>query len=127
MSSIESRILTVQNIVSIMQDQGILTPIAAQRAQALLADGRPLEEAVLAADGVSEEALLRFLAAAFDLTYVEVEKSAPAKEFLARFPARLLLKHHVLPLVEDKMKNAIKLPVPIEVEMGVGENWLEAH
>jgi DNA polymerase-1 len=30
-------------------------------------------------------------------------------------------------LVEDKMKTAIPLDVPIEVEMGVGENWLEAH
>lgn len=30
-------------------------------------------------------------------------------------------------LVADKMKNAIRLEVPIEVEMGVGETWLEAH
>ncbi|PWU16701.1 MAG: DNA polymerase I, partial [Verrucomicrobia bacterium] len=30
-------------------------------------------------------------------------------------------------LVEAKMKGAIPLPVPIVVEMGVGENWLEAH
>jgi DNA polymerase I len=31
-------------------------------------------------------------------------------------------------MVEDKMKHAIPgLPVPIEVGMGVGENWLEAH
>ena len=33
----------------------------------------------------------------------------------------------VLPLVEEKMKTAIALDVPIEVEMGVGETWLEAH
>jgi DNA polymerase-1 len=33
----------------------------------------------------------------------------------------------VLPLIEDKMKNAIKLDVPITVEMGTGKNWLEAH
>ena len=33
----------------------------------------------------------------------------------------------VLPLVEEKMKTAIPLDVPIIVEMGVGENWLEAH
>ena len=25
------------------------------------------------------------------------------------------------------MQNAIKLEVPIEVETGVGDNWLEAH
>jgi DNA polymerase-1 len=30
-------------------------------------------------------------------------------------------------IVEDKMKHAIKLEVPIEVEMGVGKTWLEAH
>ncbi len=30
-------------------------------------------------------------------------------------------------LVEDRMKHAIKLQVPIEVGMGVGKNWLEAH
>jgi DNA polymerase-1 len=30
-------------------------------------------------------------------------------------------------LVEDNMKNALKLNVPIEVEIGVGKNWLEAH
>jgi DNA polymerase-1 len=33
----------------------------------------------------------------------------------------------VLPLVEDKMKTAIALDVPIEVEMGTGKTWLEAH
>jgi len=30
-------------------------------------------------------------------------------------------------LVEDEMKTAIALEVPIVVEIGVGENWLEAH
>ena len=33
----------------------------------------------------------------------------------------------VLPLVEEKMKTAIALNVPIEVEMGAGDNWLAAH
>lgn len=30
-------------------------------------------------------------------------------------------------LVEDRMKNAIPLEVPIIIEMGTGNNWLEAH
>ncbi|MGE5313558.1 MAG: DNA polymerase I [Acidobacteriota bacterium] len=30
-------------------------------------------------------------------------------------------------LVADKMKNAMKMSVPIEVEIGAGSNWLEAH
>jgi DNA polymerase-1 len=33
----------------------------------------------------------------------------------------------VCSLVEEKMKTAIPLEVPIVVELGVGENWLEAH
>jgi DNA polymerase-1 len=30
-------------------------------------------------------------------------------------------------LVEDKMKNAIPMDVPVKVEISTGENWLEAH
>ena len=30
-------------------------------------------------------------------------------------------------IIEDKMKNAIKTKVPILVEVGEGDNWLEAH
>jgi len=30
-------------------------------------------------------------------------------------------------LVEEKMRTAISLAVPIVVEVGVGKNWLEAH
>jgi DNA polymerase-1 len=30
-------------------------------------------------------------------------------------------------LVKDKMENAIKLSIPLTVDMGIGENWLEAH
>lgn len=33
----------------------------------------------------------------------------------------------IKPLILEKMKNALPLDVPIEAEIGVGENWLEAH
>ena len=33
----------------------------------------------------------------------------------------------VKPVIEEHMKNAIKMKVPIEVEMGIGINWLAAH
>jgi DNA polymerase-1 len=36
-------------------------------------------------------------------------------------------KDDVLPIIEDKMKSAIKLDVPITVEIGIGKDWLEAH
>ena len=31
------------------------------------------------------------------------------------------------PLVAQEMREAMPMQVPIEVEMGTGENWLEAH
>lgn len=33
----------------------------------------------------------------------------------------------IKPMVENHMKNALTLKVPIEVGMGVGNNWLDAH
>ena len=30
-------------------------------------------------------------------------------------------------IIENRMKNAIDLQVPIEIEIGQGKNWLEAH
>lgn len=33
----------------------------------------------------------------------------------------------VMPVIEECMKTALPLKCPIEVEMGVGDNWLEAH
>jgi DNA polymerase-1 len=64
------------------------------------------------------------------------------REFQARkLKTRMLLQVHdelvfdlyrpeeqeVRALVEEKMKTAIPLDVPMVVEMGVGENWLAAH
>jgi len=30
-------------------------------------------------------------------------------------------------LIQDEMQNAYKMAVPLDVEVGIGENWLEAH
>jgi DNA polymerase-1 len=64
------------------------------------------------------------------------------REFARRdFKSRMLLQVHdelvfdlhkseekqVLPVVEEQMKTAIPMKVPIVVEMGTGRNWLEAH
>ncbi|KAA5545981.1 DNA polymerase I [Roseiconus nitratireducens] len=36
-------------------------------------------------------------------------------------------RDQVLPVIETAMKTALPMQVPIVVEMGTGENWLEAH
>jgi DNA polymerase-1 len=36
-------------------------------------------------------------------------------------------KDELIPLIEEKMKSAIPMEIPILVESGTGTNWLEAH
>ena len=33
----------------------------------------------------------------------------------------------IKPIIENCMRNALPLKVPVEIGMGVGANWLEAH
>ena len=33
----------------------------------------------------------------------------------------------MLPLIQQQMQNAIKISVPLEVDISSGNNWLEAH
>lgn len=64
------------------------------------------------------------------------------KDFIEKeFESRMILQVHdelvfdahrdelefIRPIIEERMKNAIELKVPILVEMDTGENWLEAH
>jgi general secretion pathway protein E/type IV pilus assembly protein PilB len=87
-----------------MQDKKLLDDTSASRARSLIAEGKTLEQALVSADGLSEEAVLRFLAEAFDIPYIEneyLEKTPPAKDFLTKFPVRLLLRYGLLPL-EDR-------------------------
>ncbi len=43
------------------------------------------------------------------------------------FDARIDELQELKPIIEQNMKDAIKLKVPIEVDMNTGQNWLEAH
>src|SRR5690606_11272288 len=36
-------------------------------------------------------------------------------------------KDVLIPRIEEAMKNALPLSVPVKVESGTGENWLDAH
>ncbi|MGC4034224.1 MAG: hypothetical protein QM754_21300 [Tepidisphaeraceae bacterium] len=83
-----------------IRSRGLLDTEGAFRAEAFINEGKPLEDAVLAADGVSEEALLRYLAETFELPYVDLEHRGPTKEFLAPFPLRVLVHHNILPIEE---------------------------
>jgi general secretion pathway protein E len=89
------------HILARMQETGLLAEPAARKVDELMASGRPLDEALLAGSGLPEDRLMRFLADEFGLEFVDLETRAPGKEFLARFPAHILLEHGVLPIGQD--------------------------
>ena len=83
-----------------IRGHGLLDADAARRAEGFINEGRSLEDAVLAADSVGEDTLLKYLAETFELPYIDLEKRAPTKEFLTQFPIRALVHHNVLPIEE---------------------------
>ena len=84
-------------LVDRMVEQGLIDESAARGVLGLLAKGE-LPTRALLASGLAEDALLRFLAHEFQCPYVELDKCSFSKEFLAQFPARVLLDKHVIPL-----------------------------
>jgi len=84
-------------LVDKMVEQGLIDDAAARGVNGLLATGEPPTRA-FAACGVAEEPLLRFWSREFDWPYVELEQGSFSKAFLAKFPARILLDKHVIPI-----------------------------
>src|SRR5256886_3542199 len=94
----------MEAVLSRLISEGLLDDAGAQRVRTLLAEGKPLDEAILAADGVGEDKMLRLLGQVFDVPYVDLEPLTLSKEFLTKFPARILIQHKILPIEE---KNGI--------------------
>ncbi|MBN1507839.1 MAG: type II secretion system ATPase GspE [Sedimentisphaerales bacterium] len=84
-------------LVNRMVDKGLIDESAARGITGLLAEGEPPARA-FAVNGVAEETLLRFLAHELRLPFVELEHRTFSKESLAKFPARILLEKHILPV-----------------------------
>src|SRR4051812_43034413 len=96
----------MEAVLTRLVSEGLLDESGAQRVRTSLAEGKPLDEAILAADGVGEDKMLRLLGQVFDVSYVELEPVQLSKEFLNKFPARLLIQHKILPIEE---KNGVVL------------------
>ena len=91
----------MNDILDKMLDAGLLDQQARSRVHALRAEGKGLDEALRKCSQVGEEQLLRYLAKEFDVPYIELDDCQPEATLLARFPAKLLLDHQLLPLRED--------------------------
>ncbi len=84
-----------------MVGQGLLDDQAARAVDAMTAGGEPLDEALVAGSGLGEEQVLRFLAEEFHVPWADLENHLPDKDFLMKFPARILLAHRLLPLSQQ--------------------------
>jgi general secretion pathway protein E/type IV pilus assembly protein PilB len=87
-------------LIERMLEQGLVDEPVARGIRELLAQGEPPGRA-FAVGGLAEEPLLRFLSRELGFAYVELEQRTFRREFLAQFPARILLERHVLPLESD--------------------------
>ncbi len=92
----------MDNLLTKLCQRKLIDEAAAERARALRSQGKSLDDSLLHCDGLTEAILLRFLAEEFALPYSELEDAAPDREFLGRFPARLLMHHGLLPLRESE-------------------------
>ena len=92
------------DIVQLLSEEGLLDAELAQQLREARASGKPMDDALRAVKGVPEEKVLRFLASYFDIPFIDLERDAaqhvPSRELLVKFPAGILLDHHLMPLNE---------------------------
>ena len=91
----------LDSILDKLREGKLLDDGGIRRVRQFMGEGKALDEAILGADGLTEDQTLRFLADAFEVPFLDLENNGPSKEFIARFPARLLVQHKLLPLSES--------------------------
>ena len=91
----------MENVLSKMQQQNLLDSAGIERTRAALSEGRTLDDALITAGRMPEAECLRVLSEEFLLPVADLEKNRPTRDFVAKFPARVLLRHALLPLSED--------------------------
>jgi type II secretion system protein E len=87
----------MNDVLKILAQDGVLDNNALAKAQEQMASGTGLEDALRVA--APEEKWMKELARHYEVPYVEdlADFNAP-KDFFAKFPARVLLDHHLLPM-----------------------------
>jgi general secretion pathway protein E len=95
----------VVDVLARLIRDGVLSDEAARQITEVVAGGKSLDDAIRQAPGVSEDKILRALAAYYDIPFIDLEKDAekhaPSKDLLAKFPARILLDRHLMPLAAN--------------------------
>jgi general secretion pathway protein E/type IV pilus assembly protein PilB len=88
----------MNDVLTILSREGVLDASALAKVQEEVSTGTLLEDALKKA--APEDKVLKSLAAHFEVPYVELNEFTAPKEFLSKFPARVLLEHHLMPMQE---------------------------
>ena len=95
----------MNDILAKLVREGLLSADAVTHIRAAIAAGTSLDVALREAPGASEDAILRRLAEEYHLPFIDLEKDAdkhiPPKELIAKFPARILIDHQLMPLHQN--------------------------
>src|SRR5262245_52507487 len=89
----------MNDVLKILVQDAVLDEAAVAKVREQVSHGVVLEDALRSA--APEERILKSLAAHFEVPFADLAAYDAPKEFLARFPARVLLKQHLLPLKEE--------------------------
>ncbi len=87
------------DVLKFLIGDGVLDEATAKKVSEDVGRGTLLEDALR--EAAPEDKILRSLAAHFEIPYIELGEFTAAKEFLLKFPARVLLNHHLLPIKEE--------------------------
>src|SRR4051812_18312831 len=89
----------MNDVLKFLSQDGVLDSVAVVKVQEMMDQGVLLEDALRQA--APEEKVLRSLATHFEVPFVDLNEFIAEKEFLSRFPARVLLDHHLLPMKDE--------------------------
>ena len=87
------------DVIKVLAADGVLDDSSAKKVNEAVARGTLLEDALR--EAAPEEKILRSLALHFEIPFIELGEYGGTKEFLTKFPVRVLLNQHLLPLKEE--------------------------
>lgn len=88
----------MDRILDRIEQQCALDANARRRVESMMVLGTTLEDALASIGDVPEDRVLQILAEELGVEHIDLESHKPEKNFLADFPTRILLEHHLLPI-----------------------------
>jgi general secretion pathway protein E/type IV pilus assembly protein PilB len=89
----------MNDILQVLEREGILDAKGISKVEDEIANGTAIEDALRAA--APEEKWMPVLAGYYEIPFVDLNSFEASKEFLSRFPPRVLIEHKLLPMSDQ--------------------------